>query len=102
MADEENFSTPFPPGQSSQASDGVLNAKLARRKLQHDVELLSNRVERLREEELVENYYLVVKQVEKVDREIRELARHLLDVAERRAPRVQARAVVHDGPHDVC
>ena len=51
MADEENFSTPFPPGQSSQASDGVLNAKLARRKLQHDVELLSNRVERLREEE---------------------------------------------------
>jgi len=33
------------------ASDSVLNAKLARRKLQHDVELLSNRVERLREEE---------------------------------------------------
>ena len=32
-------------------SGGVLNAKLARRKLQHDVELLSNRVERLREEE---------------------------------------------------
>ena len=29
---------------------GVLNAKLTRRKLQHDVELLSNRVERLREE----------------------------------------------------
>ena len=29
----------------------MLNAKLVRRKLQHDVELLSNRVERLREEE---------------------------------------------------
>ena len=52
MADGANFSTPVPPGQQSQAStDGVLNAKLARRKLQHDVELLSNRVERLREEE---------------------------------------------------
>ena len=36
------------------------------------------------------------------DREVRELARHLLDVAERRAPRVQARAVIHDRPHDVC
>ena len=33
------------------ASSSVLTAKLARRKLQHDVELLSNRVERLRQEE---------------------------------------------------
>jgi hypothetical protein len=38
---------------ASQVSNGssVLQSKLARRKLQHDVELLSNRVERLREEE---------------------------------------------------
>merc|ERR1719408_850709 len=33
------------------SSSGVLHAKIARRKLQHDVELLSNRVERLKEEE---------------------------------------------------
>ena len=38
-------------GSQASASNGVLNAKLVRRKLQHDVELLSNRVERLREEE---------------------------------------------------
>ena len=52
MADEEP-ATPLPGGEmtKSNASNGVLNAKLARRKLQHDVELLSNRVERLREEE---------------------------------------------------
>jgi len=39
--------------EESGADEGssVLTAKLARRKLQHDVELLSNRVERLREEE---------------------------------------------------
>ena len=50
--------TDVPPAEASlgadgslTASNGVLNAKLARRKLQHDVELLSNRVERLREEE---------------------------------------------------
>ena len=33
------------------SSTSVLDAKLARRKLQQDVELLSNRVERLRQEE---------------------------------------------------
>jgi len=38
-------------GGDSQAGTAVLPAKLARRKLQHDVELLSNRVERLRAEE---------------------------------------------------
>ena len=37
--------------QLSEGGSNVLQAKLARRKLQHDVELLSNRVERLREEE---------------------------------------------------
>ena len=37
--------------QASQGSNAVLNAKLARRKLQQDVELLNNRVERLRQEE---------------------------------------------------
>lgn len=39
------------PDGATDAGGSVLNAKLARRKLQHDVELLSNRVERLREEE---------------------------------------------------
>merc|ERR1719198_613369 len=38
-------------GDSQAGGSSVLTAKLARRKLQHDVELLSNRVERLREEE---------------------------------------------------
>ncbi len=36
---------------SATSSNGILQAKLARRKLQQDVELLSNRVERLRQEE---------------------------------------------------
>merc|ERR1719198_124081 len=38
-------------GDSQAGGSSVLTAKLARRKLQQDVELLSNRVERLREEE---------------------------------------------------
>ena len=38
-------------GEPSAGSTGILDAKLARRKLQQDVELLSNRVERLRQEE---------------------------------------------------
>lgn len=37
--------------QSGSRQHGILDAKLARRKLQQDVELLSNRVERLRQEE---------------------------------------------------
>jgi len=43
---EDQLSASMTDGQGN-----LLNAKLARRKLQHDVELLSNRVERLREEE---------------------------------------------------
>merc|ERR1719155_58108 len=39
------------PGSGGGPSNPMLNAKLTRRKVQHDVELLSNRVERLREEE---------------------------------------------------
>jgi len=58
MADEEappGFDeVPDAMGESAVSAGGstsVLDAKLARRKLQQDVELLSNRVERLREEE---------------------------------------------------
>ena len=58
MADAESPRLPEGEEGRQQGGDGfgasstsVLDAKLARRKLQQDVELLSNRVERLRQEE---------------------------------------------------
>lgn len=51
MADGGESGTLTGGGDGSLASTSVLDAKLARRKLQQDVNLLQNRVERLREEE---------------------------------------------------